>query len=103
MLFGKLVNLIPLRFKDCSEDRQLRSSPSNRLQSLRSSDTKELKPANVVGNRKLMGSKFSFKNKQQQKSESHDSTGRPLHPFVAFKKATHRPHYIVCAVQIKTV
>lgn len=83
MLFGKLINLFPLRFNDCSEDRELRSlgiAPSNRLQSLRSNDTKELKPENESGNNKLMGPELSFSNKQQQQSKSHDFSGRSLHP-----------------------
>ena len=58
MLSSKLVKLFLLKFRDFSEDKQLRSSgsgPSNRLQSLRSRDTNELRPENELGNIRLMG------------------------------------------------
>ena len=58
MASGKRVKLFLLRFRDRSEDKLLRSesAPSDKLQSLRSRDFKELNPENDSGNSRLAGS-----------------------------------------------
>ena len=70
MLSGKHVKLFLFKFRDCSEDKQLKSSgsaPPNRLQSLRSRDSKELNLENELGNNRLMGSgsEYGAMEKQQ--------------------------------------